>query len=135
MNTSIKSKLNALSLSDIYSLMLFILYKVQNVPEYQVLSELCFLLDGANMPRLLAYYAGKTIKFPTTAERTELTSALLLYQYINIDGMSLSAAQYKLQTADSVGVSHISRITDLYLKILPIRKEYNINLEDLQKNG
>ena len=135
MNTSIKSKLNALSLSDIYSLMLFILYKVQNVPEYQVLSELCFLLDGANMTRLLAYYAGKTIKFPTKDERTELTSALLLYQYINIDGMRLSAAQYKLQTADSVGVSHISRITDLYLKILPIRKEYNVNLEELQKNG
>lgn len=132
MKTSIKNKLNALNLSDIYSLILFILYKIQNVPEYQILSELCFLLDGANMTRLLAYYAGKTIKFPTKEEMTDVTSALLLYQYINIDGMSLSEAQYKLGQKSE---TNKERILNLYLKILPIMKQYNINMEELQKNG
>lgn len=132
MKTSIKNKLNALNLSDIYSLILFILYKIQNVPEYQILSELCFLLDGANMTRLLAYYAGKTIKFPTKEEMTDVTSALLLYQYINIDGMSLSEAQYKLGQKSE---ANKERILNLYLKILPIMKQYNINMEELQKNG
>lgn len=132
MKTSIKNKLNALNLSDIYSLILFILYKIQNVPEYQILSELCFLLDGANMTRLLAYYAGKTIKFPTKEEMTDVTSALLLYQYINIDGMSLSEAQYKLGQKSE---TNKERVLNLYLKILPIMKQYNINMEELQKNG
>lgn len=132
MKTSIKNKLNALNLSDIYSLILFILYKIQNVPEYQILSELCFLLDGANMTRLLAYYAGKTIKFPTKEEMTDVTSALLLYQYINIDGMSLSEAQYKLGQKSE---TNKERVLNLYLKILPIMKQYNINMGELQKNG
>ena len=37
--TSIKDSVNSLHLSDIYSLMLFILYKVQEIPDYAVLSE------------------------------------------------------------------------------------------------
>lgn len=132
MRTSIKKNLNSLNLSDVYSLILFILYKVQNIPEYQVLSELCFLLDGANMTRLLAYYAGKTIKFPTKEEMTDVTSALLMYQYINIDGMSLTEAQAKLEAK---GERRKEKILNLYLKILPIMKQYNINMEELQKNG
>ena len=67
MKPSIKKSLNNLHLSDIYSLMLFILFKVQEIPEYAVASELCYLLDGANMTRLLTYFAGKTVTFPTEA--------------------------------------------------------------------
>ena len=48
MKTSIKSKLDSLHLSDIYSLILFVMYKIQDIPEYAMLSELCYLLDGAN---------------------------------------------------------------------------------------
>ena len=49
MKNNIKTNLNILQLSDIYSLMLFIIYKLQDIPEYAVLSELCYLLDGANL--------------------------------------------------------------------------------------
>ena len=68
MKNNIKKNLNSLHLSDIYSLMLFVLFKVQDIPEYAVVSELCYLLDGANMTRLLTYLAGRTITFPTEAE-------------------------------------------------------------------
>ena len=132
MRTSIKSRLDSLQLSDVYSLMLFLLYKVQDIPEYAVLSELCYLLDGSNILRLFAYFAGKTITFPSEDEFVTLINALLLYQYINIDGLSMAAAQDKLSI--DLDSKQKDRIMGLYLKIVPLIKQYNINKELLQKN-
>ena len=131
MKTSIKKDLNSLHLSDIYSLMLFILFKVQEVPEYAVTSELCYLLDGANMTRLLTYFAGKTVTFPTEAEMTVVTNALLMYQYINIDGETFTAAQNKL---GELTKKEKDRVTELYVKLLPIMKQYNIDRSQIQKS-
>lgn len=46
MRNSVKKSLDNLHLSDIYSLMLFICYKIQDIPDYAMLSEMCYLLDG-----------------------------------------------------------------------------------------
>lgn len=127
---SIKKSLNSLHLSDIYSLMLFILFKIQEIPEYAVASELCYLLDGANMTRLLTYFAGKTVTFPTEAEMTTVTNALLMYQYINIDGETFTAAQNKL---GDLTKKEKDKITELYVQILPIMKQYNIDRSQIQK--
>jgi len=129
MKTSIKTNLNNLHLSDIYSLILFIVYKLQDIPDYAVLSELCYLLDGSNLTRLLTYFAGKTITFPTEDEMATMANALLLYQYINIDGMTLVDAQAKLE---EVTPKQMDKITDLYLKILPIMRQYNIDRSQIQ---
>lgn len=131
MKTSIKKNLNNLHLSDIYSLMLFILFKVQEIPEYAVTSELCYLLDGANMTRLLTYFAGKTVTFPTEAEMTTVTNALLMYQYINIDGETLTIAQNKL---GDITKKEKDRATELYVQLLPIMKQYNIDRSQIQKS-
>ena len=130
MKTSIKKNLNNLHLSDIYSLMLFILFKVQEIPEYAVTSELCYLLDGANMTRLLTYFAGKTITFPTEAEMAIVTNALLMYQYINIDGETFTAAQNKL---DKLTKKEKDKVTELYVQLLPIMKQYNIDRSQIQR--
>ena len=132
MKTSIKANLNTLHLSDIYSLMLFIIYKLQDIPEYAVLSEMCYLLDGANLTRLLAYFSGKTIKIPTEEEFATMANALLLYQYINVDGMTLVAAQAKLE---DVTPKQVDKITELYLQILPIMRQYNIDRSQIQHGG
>lgn len=124
MRTSIKANLNSLQLSDVYSLMLFVLYKLQDVPEYAVLSELCYMLDGANMTRLLTYFAGKTIQIPTAEEFSRVANAMLLYQYINIDGLSLVEAQAKLGKQN---VKQRDATVDLYLKLLPVMKQYKID--------
>jgi len=129
MKTGIKANLNSLHLSDIYSLILFIIYKLQDVPEYAVLSELCYLLDGSNLTRLLTYFAGKTVTFPTEDEMTTMTNALLMYQYINIDGMTLVDAQAKLE---DVTPKQMEKITNLYLQILPIMRQYNIDRSQIQ---
>ena len=130
MKNSIKKNLNSLHLSDIYSLMLFILFKVQDIPEYAVTSELCYLLDGANMTRLLTYFAGKTVTFPTEAEMATVTNALLMYQYINIDGDPFTAAQNKLEKLTK---KEKDRVTELYVQLLPIMKQYNIDRSQIQK--
>jgi hypothetical protein len=130
MKTNIKKNLNNLHLSDIYSLMLFILFKVQEIPEYAVTSELCYLLDGANMTRLLTYFAGRTVTFPTEAEMTTVTNALLMYQYINIDGETFTAAQNKL---GKLTKKEQDSVTELYVQILPIMKQYNIDRSQIQK--
>lgn len=129
MRTSIKKSLDSLHLSDIYSLMLFICYKLQDLPEYAVLSELCYLLDGANLTRLLTYFAGKTITIPTEDEFATMSKALLLYQYINIEGKSLTEAQAKLT---EVTPKQREKIMDLYLKIIPIMNQYSIDRGQIQ---
>lgn len=130
MKNSIKKNLSALHLSDIYSLMLFVLFKVQDIPEYAVTSELCYLLDGANMTRLLTYFAGRTVTFPTESEMKIVTNALLMYQYINIDGDTFVAAQNKL---DKLTKKEKDKVTDLYVQLLPIMKQYNIDRSQIQK--
>ena len=129
MKSSIKANLNNLHLSDIYSLILFIIYKIQDIPDYAVLSEMCYLLDGANLTRLLTYFAGRTITFPTEEDLSIMTNALLLYQYINIEGNTLVEAQSKLE---NITPKQMDKITDLYLQILPIMKQYNIDRSQLQ---
>jgi len=127
---NIKKNLNNLHLSDIYSLMLFVLFKVQGIPEYALTSELCYLLDGANMTRLLTYFAGRTVTFPTESEMTVVTNALLMYQYINIDGETFTTAQNKL---GKLTKKEKEAVTDLYVKLLPIMKQYNIDRSQIQK--
>jgi hypothetical protein len=109
--------------------MLFVLFKVQDIPEYAVTSELCYLLDGANMTRLLTYFVARTKKFPTESDMAIVTNALLMYQYINIDGHTLVEAQSRLE---NVTAKQKDEITELYLKILPIMRQYNIDRGQMQ---
>lgn len=129
---NIKANLDLLHISDVYSLMLFLLYKAQDIPEYATLSELCYLLDGNNINRLLTYFAGKTIKVPTAEEFVILSNALLLYKWIDIDGQSLSEARNRLPNITN---RQREKITDLYVKILPHIKEYNIDRSQISKNA
>lgn len=130
MKNNLKQNLNTLQLSDVYSLMFFILYKVQDIPEYATVSELCYLLDGSNLTRLLTYFAGQTIKIPTESEISILANALLLYQYINVDGLSLTAAQEKLEDLTN---KQKDEATKLYIKLIPVMNEYNISRSNFNK--
>ena len=130
MKTNLNQNLNTLQLSDVYSLMFFILYKVQDIPEYATVSELCYLLDGSNLTRLLTYFAGQTIKIPTESEISILANALLLYQYINVDGLSLTAAQEKLEDLTN---KQKDEATKLYIKLIPVMNEYNISRSNFNK--
>lgn len=126
------NKYDALHLSDVYSLMLFILYKVKEIPEYATLSELCYLLDGSNVHRLFTYFAGKTVTFPSEEDLTILSNAMLLYQYININHDEYVSAINKLP--EDLTESQKVKITDLYLRIIDIMKNYNVDRNRVAKN-
>lgn len=128
--SSIKHSLDSLKVPDIYSLMLYILYKIKDIPEYATLSKLCYIVDGDSLQRLLTYFAGQTITFPTEADFTVLSNALLLYQHINIDGMSFADAQTSLT---DLTAKQRDRVTELYLQIIKIVDQYAEELN--KKNG
>lgn len=90
--SKIKKDIAKLKDVDIYSLMLFVLYKIKDVPEYSTLSELAYILDKENLLKLFEYFGGLTIKIPTIDELEGIIYAMVLYQYVNIDGMDYDVA-------------------------------------------
>lgn len=85
---TIKEELQKLHEPDIWSLLLFVLFKIKDVPEYSGISELAYILDRKNLLKLCEYFGGTTITIPTIEELETLVYGLLLYQYINIESIS-----------------------------------------------
>lgn len=72
--------LEQLDKKDIYSLILFALYRLKEIPEYSTLGELVYILDNENFIKLLNYYGGKTIRIPTVQELSSVLNALFVYE-------------------------------------------------------
>lgn len=89
---TIKQELDKLKMNDTYSLLLFILYRIRGLKEYSTLSELVYVLDRDNLLNLCEYFGGLTIKIPTIDELDSIVDSLLLYQYVNIDGIPYEEA-------------------------------------------
>ena len=121
---TIKDELNNLRTNDTYSLILFVLYKLRDVPEYSDISQLAYVLDEENFLNLCEYFGGLTIKIPSINELKDIVDALLLYQYIDIDGMDYAAAIEKIGF-QSHQLRHIKTI---YTDIKSILKEYKFNV-------
>ena len=121
---TIKDELNNLRTNDTYSLILFVLYKLRDVPEYSGISQLAYVLDEENFLNLCEYFGGLTIKIPSINELKDIVDALLLYQYIDIDGMDYAAAIEKIGF-QSHQLRHIKTI---YTDIKSILKEYKFNV-------
>lgn len=89
MATTLTTNLNALKEKDLYTLLLFVLYKTKDIPEYSTLSELAYLLDKNSLLTLCEYYGGLTITIPTITELEMILNALLLYQKVDIEKQDL----------------------------------------------
>lgn len=89
---SIKEELGKLKEPDIWSLMLFVLYKVKEIPEYSGLSELAYVMDKKNLLKFCEYFGGSTIKVPRIEDLELLVYGLLLYQYVDIEHIKFEDA-------------------------------------------
>lgn len=78
--SNIIKALEELEKKDIYSLILFSLYRLKDVPEYSTLGELVYVLDNENFIKFLNYYGGKTIKVPTVQELSAVLNALFIFE-------------------------------------------------------
>lgn len=113
----IKEELNKLKRLDIWSLMLFILYNFQEIPEYSSISELAYVLDEKNFLKLCEYFGGQTIKIPTIDELELTIYAMLLYQYIDMEHVKESEA-IKLLRVDTFKEKAIKNTYDALRRTL-----------------
>lgn len=114
---NIKNEINNLSNEDIYSLMLFVLYKSTQIPEYSALSQLAYILDKDSLLKLCEFYGGLTITIPTISQLNSLLNGLLLYNMVDIEGQDLNIVSTQFE----------SGTIDTYIKIKEILKDYKFN--------
>lgn len=119
----IKQNLLTLRDIDVWSLILFALYKIKDIPEYSAISELAYVLDQESMLKLCEYFGGLTIKIPTIDELENIIYALVLYQYVNIDKMEYEKA-INLIGKDSI---NLRLVKSTYIKICEILETYEFN--------
>lgn len=119
----IKERLLTFKDVDIWSMVLFTLYKIKDLPEYSTISELAYVLDKDNMLKLCEYFGGLTIKIPTIDEMEEIVYALVLYQHVNIDHMEYDEA-IKLLGEKS---SNFRNIKSSYLKVCEVLNNYEFS--------
>lgn len=108
---------------DIYSLILFALFKLRSVPDYMVLSELVYVLDKDNLLKLCEYFGGSMIKIPTIKELESVVYSLLLYQYVDIENMNYNDA-IQLLGQDS---TNLRQIKSDYLKLKDVLNSFSFN--------
>lgn len=119
MKTKTAVNLQKLREDDIWSLILFSLYKLYDVPELSTLSRMAYLLDRDNMLKLCEYFGGLTIQIPTIEDLEIITYTLMLYQLVNVEKQSFASA-----------FQQISDKTDKYPQV----KRYYTELVDKLSN-
>lgn len=121
MRNNIRSSLDELKTTDVYSLIFFALYKMRDLPEYSSLSELVYLMDKDSLFNFLECFGGTTIRVPTVKELKMIIYALLVYQCVNIDGMTIEQAIKELGTKEFQNKDILRVYADVYSTL----KEYD----------
>lgn len=111
-------------MTDVYSLIMFALFKLREVPEYSSLSELAYILDGKHLFNFLEYFGGTTIKIPTLAEFKVVIESLLLYQYVNIENIEYNQAIKLLDITEDISIKDVK---NCYAKLVDILNTYEFN--------
>lgn len=119
---NLKDKLNKFKAKDIYTLVLFALYQMHNIPEYSTLSELAYVLDRESLLKLCELFGGTIIKIPTIDEIESLIYSLTIYQQVNIDGLEFD------EVIDNIShtVTNLTKVKKDYFKLIEIIENYNV---------
>lgn len=119
---TIKNNLDRLHETDIWSLLLFTLYRMKNIPEFSSLSELAYVLDKKNLFKLCEYCGGTKIKIPTIQELEQGLYSLLLFQLIDIENYTFESAINELDITDK---EKIRSLKAEYKKVKDIMTKYD----------
>lgn len=122
----IKKDIATLKDTDIWSLVLFALYKIRSIPEYSSLSELVYILDRKSVLKLCEYYGGMTIRIPTVEELEFLVYVLVLYQKVNIEKMKYEDAVAEIGFKSS----ELRRVKSDYIKICEVLDKYEFKTRE-----
>lgn len=113
--------LEQLNEKDVYSLLLFVLYKLKDDKTYSTLSELVYLLDKDSLFNLLSVFGGLTITIPKTSDLKMIVAGLLVYQLVNIEGKDLTTSIKEVKTGEYTE----TELREVYFKICDIVKDYD----------
>lgn len=115
----IKESLKTMKENDLYSLILYAIYKCTKDPKYSTLCELIYTLDRESLMKLCSIFGGCTVKIPTIDELKVYSSGLLVYNLIN-EGMTLQSA-LKVTGLDS---NKYSEVLNIYHSIEEVMENY-----------
>jgi len=99
--SNIIKALENLDTKDIYSLMLFTLFKLKDNPKYSTLSELVYILDNDNFLKFLEYFGGSTITVPTVEELKLILDSICYYEQKTNTQLSQDEILYNLNIPKS----------------------------------
>lgn len=119
--TNITRALNNLDKKDIYSMMLFTLYKMKDIPDYLTLTQLCYTLDNGNLIKFLSFFGGMTITVPRLEDLRLMAQTLLLYQYVVIEGKPFQDSLDAVVTAEF----DAKTIKETYEQMVKVMEDYN----------
>lgn len=121
---NMNSELDKLKTRDIYSLILFILYKIKDNKKYSTLSELAYIVDKESLLNICQYFGGLTITIPTIDEFEDILNVLLLYQKVDVEGRDLD------KTLDDFGIRRRNKenMITLYQQVQDILSDYKIDV-------
>ena len=121
---NMNSELDKLKTRDVYSFILFILYKIKNNQKYSTLSELAYIVDKESLLNICQYFGGLTITIPTIDEFEDILNVLLLYQKVDIEGKDLD------RTLDDFGIRRRNKenMITLYQQVQDILSDYKIDV-------
>ena len=121
MKNNIFKALDNLNTKDILSFILFVIYRMKDIPEYSVLSELVYLLDNESFKKFITYFGGQTFKIPSLKEINVVLNALLFYTQLVETNKSSEEILKELNVSNSDKDS----ILNILNKIEPIIQEYD----------
>ena len=120
---TIHDALSRLTKPDIYSLMLFVLFKLKDTNEYSSLSQLSYILDKDSLLKLCEFYGGTTITIPTIEDLEAVFNALLLYQEVNIEKQDFD----KMIDKRDLQRTEKRKLLDCYDVVVDVLKNYDFN--------
>lgn len=118
---SIKSELDYLKTTDVYSILMFALFQCKKTNEYSVLSELSYLLDEKSLLNMCEYMGSMTITVPTIEEIELLLCGLSIYKKVKLDRLSFEET---MKEYESHKFSQQS-LTEAFVKIEEVMSTYS----------
>ena len=112
--------LEQLEEKDVYSLLLFVLFKLKDDKKYSTLSELVYLLDKDSLFNLLSVFGGLTITIPKIKDLKLVVAGLLIYQLVNLEGRDLTTSIKEVKTGEHTE----AELRETYLKVCDVVSKY-----------
>ncbi len=110
--------------NDFYSILLFILFKLNSNKEYSSLSRLAYILNVDNLLKLCKFFGGTIIEIPTLNQLEDLCNGLLLYQKVEIEKQDFDTVVKSF----NVDAKSRHRLISMYKVIKETIKDYDFNV-------